>query len=122
MNQSQEQSVLKTELLRIFGMKAVPQEEMPADSICLTIGDGRVIPLTKDQVSRVMEALMVDDETDLIPTGQVARMLGVTPVTVRRLLDSGAIPYVRYVDGGKRMVSRRDVIEFMGRRSVSDQR
>lgn len=88
-------------------------------SVCLTTGDGRAIPLTDEQIGKVMGALTSGEEPDLISTGQAARLLGVTPVTVRRLLDSGRIPYARLFDGGKRLILRRDVLEYQAGRFAS---
>ena len=82
-------------------------------------GAERTIPLTDEQIGKVMGALTSGEESDLISTGQAARLLGVTPVTVRRLLDSGRIPYARLFDGGKRLILRRDVLEYQAGRFAS---
>ncbi|PLS30175.1 excisionase [Bifidobacterium margollesii] len=131
MDRSRRLSALELETLRLLGMEAVPRAKGPAGSVCLTTGDGRVIPLTDEQIARTVAALAEGDDAergrtgeaempDLITTGQAARLLGVTAPTVRRLLESGAIPYVRYAERGRRMVSRRAVLDYRERSFGTD--
>lgn len=50
------------------------------------------------------------DDNELLTTGDAAQILGISPKTVSRILDSGAIPYIRYTKRGNRWVNRADVL------------
>lgn len=50
----------------------------------------------------------------LLSTSEVARLLGVAPMTVRNLADNGALP-CRRTAGGHRRFSEADVLAFQGR-------
>jgi excisionase family DNA binding protein len=50
----------------------------------------------------------MDDTRDLISTGEAARLLGVSPQTVRRWADLGDLPSVR-TPGGQRRFHRSTV-------------
>lgn len=50
-------------------------------------------------------------ETEWIPLGEAARLAGICPGTVRRLIQDGALPtYLRPFDRRTRLVRRDDLI------------
>ena len=108
--------------------KAIPISQVSKGSAYITSGDGTAIPLDAEELRRAFDAIVHGDGTDLITTGEAAQILGVSPKTVARILDSGEIPFTRYGAKGNRMVSRaqvvayRDKSEAHGRQALEEMR
>ncbi|MDD6461953.1 MAG: helix-turn-helix domain-containing protein [Bifidobacteriaceae bacterium] len=112
-------------------MQTVPISRIKTGSPYLTSGDGTAIPLSEEDLQRVIRAIsspqrstsdlgdfattVSDSAQELITTGAAARILGVSAKTVSRLLDSGAMPFVRYGTSGRRKVKRSDVMAYKKR-------
>ena len=48
----------------------------------------------------------------------IAKLFGVSPDTIRRLIDSGELPSVRITDDGWRRVEKQNVIDYAGRKGI----
>ena len=92
--------------------EAIPISQVSKGSAYITSGDGTAIPLDAEELRRAFDAIVHGGGTDLITTGEAAQILGVSPKTVARILDSGEIPFTRYGAKGNRMVSRAQVVAY----------
>lgn len=79
----------------------------------LVQADGSAYELDAEQ-ARLFRDIISHFSTDrqMMTTGEAARLLGVSPKTVARILDSGAIPFERTGRTGHRMVAADDVLKF----------
>ena len=108
--------------------EAIPISQIGKGSAYITTGDGKAYPLDADELRRAFNAIVRDDSHEMITTGEAAQILGVSAKTVARILDAGAIPFVRYGTKGNRMVSRAKVIAYRdrseshGREALDDMR
>ncbi|PLS31528.1 excisionase family DNA-binding domain-containing protein [Bifidobacterium margollesii] len=92
--------------------EAIPIPRISKGSAYITSGDGKAIPLGAEELRRAFDAIMHDDDSDLITTGEAAQILGVSSKTVARIRDAGEIPFTRYGAKGNRMVSRARVVAY----------
>jgi excisionase family DNA binding protein len=49
---------------------------------------------------------------------EIAKLFGVSPDTVRRLIDNGELPSVRITDDGWRRVEKQHVIDYANRKGI----
>lgn len=106
-------------------IEAVPIAQVQQGTAYITAGDGTAYVLDDTTLERLMHALVEGreqtsnetntDDNELLTTGDAAQILGVSSKTVSRILDSGAIPYVRYTKRGNRWVNRADVLSYRAR-------
>lgn len=68
--------------------------------------ENRRVPVAKADLPAVLKAAKASD--GYLTTGEAAQALGVSVQTVRRLVDSGELPAVRY-GRGRRMVRAEDI-------------
>ena len=64
-----------------------------------------------------MSGIPTPNQTDLLTTGAVARMAGVSEKTVRAWQNAGDLPAMR-IEGGMRLFHRKDVEAFLANREV----
>lgn len=106
----------------------IPISKVRKGAAYLATGDGKAIPLDTDSLQRVFQAISTPKQTDLITTGEAARILGVSVKTVTRMLDAGEIPFIRYNARGNRMVERskvtsyRDQSQFHSKQALDEMR
>lgn len=106
-------------------IEAVPITQVQQGTAYITAGDGTAYVLDDTTLERLMHALIEGktqasnensiDDNELLTTGDAAQILGVSPKTVSRILDSGAIPYIRYTKRGNRWVNRADILAYRER-------
>lgn len=106
-------------------IEAIPIAQVRQGTAYITAGDGTAYVLDDTTLEQLMHALVEGkaqtehkgsaDDNDLLTTGDAAQILGVSPKTVSRILDSGAIPYIRYTKRGNRWVNRADVLAYRER-------
>ncbi|BDR53773.1 hypothetical protein KIM372_16800 [Bombiscardovia nodaiensis] len=102
-------------------IEAIPVSQIEQGSPYLATGNGTAFPLDAQELQRAFEAVAAQDVQDaqesdeLIGTGEAARILGVSPKTVDRILDSGQIPFIRYSPKGRRKVMRSEVLAYRDR-------
>ena len=107
---------------------ATPVAQMGPGAAYVALGDGSALPLDARMLEVVLEALGLAEGAEMIGTGEMARILGVSPKTAGRILDSGELPSVRYGARGRRMARRQDVLEYRtrcaerGARALEDMR
>ena len=49
---------------------------------------------------------------------EIARLFGVSPDTVRRLIDNGELPSIRITNDGWRRVEKQNVIDYASRKGI----
>lgn len=106
-------------------IEAVPIAQVQQGTAYITAGDGTAYVLDDTTLEQLMHALVEGktqsgsesgaDDNELLTTGDAAQILGVSPKTVSRILDSGVIPYIRYTKRGNRWVNRADVLAYRER-------
>lgn len=74
--------------------------------------DGSAYELDEEQVRLFRGILSHASCLRMMTTAEMARLLRVSPKTVDRILDSGAIPFKRDSRTGRRMVMADDVLRF----------
>lgn len=75
--------------------------------------DGSAYELDAEQARLFRDIIShFSSDRQMMTTGEAARLLGVSPKTVARILDSGAMPFERNGLTGHRMVAADDVIRF----------
>lgn len=106
-------------------IEAIPIAQVQRGTAYITAGDGTAYVLDDTTLERLMHALIEGeartdnessaDDNELLTTGDAAQILGVSPKTVSRILDSGAIPYIRYTKRGNRWVNHADILAYRER-------
>lgn len=82
-------------------------------SRALVDADGTVFSLSRKAFDAALNAAMgVSGKKRMVTTGKAADLLHVSLRTVDRILDSGAIPFVRHGARGHRMVDVEDVMRY----------
>ena len=56
--------------------------------------------------------------TPLLGIGEVARLLSVSKITVRRLVSAGELPSIRLTKGGPHRFDMRDIEKFVEKHKV----
>lgn len=58
----------------------------------------------------------------MLTTGEMGRLLGVTPVTVINWMEAGKLPFERTSEKGRRRIREQDVLDFVTREGIEPDR
>lgn len=59
-----------------------------------------------------------ESHVEYLTPPEIAKLFGVSPDTVRRLIDNGELPSVRLNDPGWRRVTKQDVIDYAANKGI----